>query len=151
MNISTAQYPKHGQDLGTAITVALGPATRSSVARLQERTGLSQAELANCALTWYAYLDAQLRAGYSLTLRNEITGKASTLSLSAGRGASAQGSHWLHSLAVTPVRPWLANVTSRGSPPAAAPRGGGTRPTYRDDSRSPVRASTRAARNGGSS
>jgi len=179
MTISTAQYPERASTLGTSITIALGPAAKSSVARLQERTGLSQAELANCALTWYAYFDTQLRAGYRLTLWHESTGKASTLSLTAGPPANGQGTHWLHGWGssgfcfmpapaaqaqahrpgprrsqgpvVTPVRPWLTTVTNRGSPPIAAPRGGGHRPQCRGVTRSPVRKATRAAGNGGPS
>jgi hypothetical protein len=180
MAIGTAKYPEQGLALGRSINVALGPATRSSVARLQEHTGLSEAELANCALTWYAYLDARLRAGYSLTLWNESTGKASTLSLTVGAPASDHGSRRLggwkrygsfvalgpaaqtrtHSLglgqfqgqAVLTVRPWLVSVTSRGSPPIPRPPPGrGRGPSALVSEDHRSGRVTRATRNGGSS
>src|SRR5260370_21856570 len=74
------------------ITVALDSAARNSLGRLQENTGLSKTELATCALTWYAYFDTQLRAGYNLTLWNAREGKAYTLSLPAGSPEVAQDS-----------------------------------------------------------
>ncbi len=74
------------------ITVALDSAARNSLGRLQENTGLSKTELATCALTWYAYFDTQLRAGYNLTLWNAREGKAYTLSLPAGSPEVAKDS-----------------------------------------------------------
>lgn len=179
MTISTAHYPEQELTGGRSITPALGPAARSNVGPLEERVGLSQAQLANCALSSYAYFGTQLRSGYSLTLWNERGGKASTVSVTAGPRASGESSRWLHSggshgfclmpvpatqaqadrpgpgqfqgPVVTPVRPWLTAVTSRGSPRIAAPHGGGHRPTCRCATRPPLRKATRATGNGGSS
>lgn len=178
MTISTAHYREQELTGGRSITPARGPATGRSVARLEKRVGLSQIQLANCGLTWYAYFNTQLRAGYSLTFWNE-RGKASTVSLTAGSPANVESTRWLQGgerpgfclmpvpaaqaqadrpgpgqfqgPVVTPVRPWLTTVTSRGSPPIAAPRGGGHRSTCRCDTRLQLRKATRAAGNGGSS
>jgi hypothetical protein len=150
MTISTAQRVQQAQTPGTSINVALIPAARSGLGRLQEHTGLSQADLANCAITWYAYFDTQLRAGYSLTLWDGETGKAYTLSLRCRPPASQvarpsveqafRPSYGLPPSPVsTPAQPWLAAVSSRGSPSAAARRGPaepacpcGTRPQARN-------------------
>lgn len=178
MTISTAHYREQELTAGRSITSARGPVTGSSVARLEERMGLSQTQLANCALTWYAYFDTQLGAGYSLTFWNE-RGKASLVSLTAGPPANVESTRRLHGgespgfclmpvpaaraqadrpgpgqfqgPVVTPIRPWLTAVTSRGSPSIAAPLGGGHRPTCRYVTRPLLRKATRAAGNGGSS
>lgn len=81
MTIGTAPFVTQAPP--GSITVALLPAARSGLGRLQEHSGLSRADLANCAITWYAYFDTQLRAGDNLTLWNEQTGKAYTLSASS--------------------------------------------------------------------
>ena len=129
MTISTAQRTAATHP-DRSITIALAPAARSGLGQLQEHTGLSQADLANCAITWYAYFDTQLRAGYNLTLWNDRPENAYTLSLSAGGPAQA-----LHLRRVTsPAQPWLAVATSRGSP-SAAPRGGGAQQVCRSVAR----------------
>lgn len=178
MSISTARSREQELTAGRSITPARGPATGSSVARLEERMGLSQTQPANCALTWYAYFDTQLRARYSLTFWNE-RGKASPVSLTAGPPANVEstrrahggespgfclmpapaaqaqadhpGSGQFQGPVVTPIRPWLTAVTSRGSPSIAAPLGGGHRSTCRYVTRPLLRKATRAAGNGGSS
>jgi hypothetical protein len=94
MIIGTPQRVPQAQAPGRFITVALLPATRSCLGWLQEHTGLSQADLANCAITWYAQLDTQLRAGYSLTLRNSETGKAYTLGPPGGSPTPAHDARW---------------------------------------------------------
>ena len=66
MAISTAEH----------VTVALIPAARDDLRQLEERTNMSKTDLANCAITWYAFIDAQLRAGHDLIVRNNKTGKA---------------------------------------------------------------------------
>lgn len=90
MTTSTAQHIERAQTPGIPSTVALGSAARNSLERLQENTGLSKTELATCALTWYAYFDTQLRAGYNLTLWNAKAGKAYTMSLPAGSSEAAK-------------------------------------------------------------
>jgi hypothetical protein len=89
MTISTAQSVTRTQTLGRSITVARIPAASSGRARPEEHTGLSQADLANRAITWYAHFGSQLRAGYQLTLRSGETGKAHTLLPPTGSPAAA--------------------------------------------------------------
>jgi hypothetical protein len=88
----------HTQTSEGFVTVALAPSARHSLGCLQQRTGQSQADLATCAITWYAYLDNQLRAGYNLTLWSDDAGKAYTLSLSVGSPAVLRGVPWLPGL-----------------------------------------------------
>jgi hypothetical protein len=151
-----------------SITVALLPAARDGLGRLQQRTGQPRADLTNCAITWYAYLDTQLRAGYHLTLWNDETGKAYTLSLSAGSPTPPQGAfnpsgpaavraaRRVHrGLPPSPTAPaarlWLTVATSRGSPAAAAPRSGAAQPLCCPATRIPARKQAAAIKNGGSS
>lgn len=61
---------------GEHITVALIPAARNELRQLQERTNLSTTDVTNRAITSYVFLDAQLRAGHDLIIRNTKTGKA---------------------------------------------------------------------------
>jgi hypothetical protein len=94
MTVSTDQPASRAHALvPPSVTVTLDRPASTSLKRLQEHTHLSPSELANCALTWYAYVDAQLRAGYSLTLWNTEAGKAYTLSLSANSPALPGGRH----------------------------------------------------------
>jgi len=94
MTISPAQRDARGQTPGEHITIALAPAARSQLWRLQERTGLPTTHLANCAITWYAYFDAQLRAGHDLIVWNGRAGKGHILSLAAGTPAVARDVRW---------------------------------------------------------
>jgi transcriptional regulator with XRE-family HTH domain len=57
------------------ITVALIPVVADGLRRLQERTNLSRTDLANRAITSYEFLDAQLRAGHELIVRDARTGE----------------------------------------------------------------------------
>jgi hypothetical protein len=57
------------------ITVALIQDVSASLAALQERTSLSKTDLANRAITLYEFVDAQLRAGHDLILRDKKTGE----------------------------------------------------------------------------
>jgi hypothetical protein len=146
MTISRAQQTELAPAPSARMTVALDAPARNCLGRLQEHTAQSQADLANCALTWYEFFDTQLRAGYNLTLWN-AEGKAYTLSLSAppretdsGRPvgqlcfkanplswAGAPGPHHRPlDPTFTPAKPWLASTSSRGSP-STAPRQGGAR------------------------
>jgi hypothetical protein len=57
------------------ITVALIPKAGSDLQRLQERTDLSKTDIANRAITLYEFVDAQLRAGRDLMVRDPATGE----------------------------------------------------------------------------
>ncbi|HEY4853506.1 MAG TPA: hypothetical protein VII22_22185 [Streptosporangiaceae bacterium] len=95
MATSPAPRVARSQIPGTQLTIALAPAARNSLGRLQEHSSLSPADLTNCAITWYAYLDTQLRAGYDLIIRNSQTGKAHIVSFSAD--APARDVRWASS------------------------------------------------------
>lgn len=58
----------------TRITVALIPRVTVDLQRLQERTNLSKTDLANRAITLYEFIDAQIRAGRDLLVRDAQTG-----------------------------------------------------------------------------
>jgi len=61
--------------LGGRITVALIPVAADNLRRLQERTKLSQTDIANRAITSYEFLDSQLRGGCELLVRDRRTGE----------------------------------------------------------------------------
>ena len=58
-----------------SITVTLIPKAEDELRRLQERTNLSATDLANRAITSYEFLDAQMRAGHHLIVRDCRTGE----------------------------------------------------------------------------
>jgi len=57
------------------IAIALIPQARADLQRLQARTNLSQADIANRAITLYEFIDAQLSAGRELLIRDADTGE----------------------------------------------------------------------------
>jgi hypothetical protein len=61
--------------LGERVKVALIPAAQRDLRRLQELTKLSKTDLANRAITTYEFLDAHLRAGHELVIRDKRTGE----------------------------------------------------------------------------
>jgi len=61
------------------ITVALIPKVADELLRLHERTNLSKTDITNRAITLYEFIDAQVRAGSQLLIRNERTGEVQTL------------------------------------------------------------------------
>jgi hypothetical protein len=58
-----------------SITVTLIPKAEDDLRRLQKRTNLSKTDLANRAITSYEFLDAQMRAGHDLIVRDNRTGE----------------------------------------------------------------------------
>jgi hypothetical protein len=60
---------------GDRITVALVPKVADELQRLQQRTSLSKTDLANRAITSYAFLDAHINAGHDLMVRDPRTGE----------------------------------------------------------------------------
>jgi hypothetical protein len=75
MTASPARHITRPKAPGERITVALIPAAENDLRQLQERTNLSRTDLANRAITSYQFLDAQLRAGHDLIVRNNRTGE----------------------------------------------------------------------------
>jgi hypothetical protein len=61
---------------GERITVALIPAAAGNLRRLQERTNMSKTDIANRAITTYAFFDAQLQSGHDLIVRDPQTGES---------------------------------------------------------------------------
>jgi hypothetical protein len=70
-----AKHFMRPQALGGRITVALIPAAEDHLRQLQERTNMSRTDLVNRAITSHEFLDAQLRAGRDLMVRDNRTGE----------------------------------------------------------------------------
>jgi hypothetical protein len=63
------------------ITVALIPKAGEDLQRLQDRTGLSKTDIANRAITLYEFIDAQMRAGRDVLIRDNETGETQVVRL----------------------------------------------------------------------
>lgn len=70
-----------GKDAAERITVALIPQAVEDLQKLQERTSLSKTDLANRAISLYEFIDAQLRAGRDLLIRDNATGETQLVRL----------------------------------------------------------------------
>ena len=57
------------------ITVALIPKAGEDLQRLQERTSLSKTDITNRAISLYEFIDAQMRAGRDVLIRDSKTGE----------------------------------------------------------------------------
>jgi hypothetical protein len=57
------------------ITVLLIPSAATGLWRLRARTNLSKTDIANRAIQSYEFLDAQMRSGNDLIVRNRRTGR----------------------------------------------------------------------------
>lgn len=69
------------QQVAERITVALIPKAGDDLQRLQDRTSLSKTDIANRAITLYEFIDAQLRAGRDVLIRDNDTGETQTVRL----------------------------------------------------------------------
>ena len=63
------------------ITVALIPKAGDDLQLLQDRTSLSKTDIANRAITLYEFIDAQLRAGRDVLIRDNSTGETQIVRL----------------------------------------------------------------------
>ena len=63
------------------ITVALIPQAGEGLQQLQDRTGLSKTDITNRAITLYEFIDAQLRAGRDVLIRDNDTRENQTVRL----------------------------------------------------------------------
>jgi hypothetical protein len=63
------------------ITVALIAKAGADLQRLQDRTGLSKTDIVNRAITLYEFIDAQMRAGHEVLLRDQDTGETQRIML----------------------------------------------------------------------
>src|SRR5215472_11469372 len=63
------------------ITVALIPKASEDLQRLQDRTSLSKTDIANRAITLYEFIDAQMRAGRDILIRDNEAGETQVVRL----------------------------------------------------------------------
>jgi hypothetical protein len=56
------------------ITISLIPKAVQDLQRLQDRTSLSKTDITNRAITLYEFIDAQIRSGHDLLIRDNDTG-----------------------------------------------------------------------------
>lgn len=63
------------------ITVALIPKAAGDLARLQGRTNLSKTDAINRAISLYEFIEAQIRAGRDLLVRDQATGETQLVRL----------------------------------------------------------------------
>ena len=63
------------------ITVALIPKAASDLQSLQERSGLSKTDLVNRAIALYEFIDAQLREGKEVLIRDTAKGETQRVHL----------------------------------------------------------------------
>lgn len=63
------------------ITVALIPKAGEDLQRLQDRTSLSKTDITNRAITLYEFIDAQLREGRDVLIRDNKTGETQLVRL----------------------------------------------------------------------
>jgi hypothetical protein len=75
MIASLARHIGWPRALGEHITVALIPPVADQLRCLQKNTQLSATDLTNRAITSYAFLDEQMRAGNDLMVRDNWTGE----------------------------------------------------------------------------
>jgi hypothetical protein len=61
------------------ITVALIPKAEDDLRRLQDTTGLSKTDIVNRAISLYEFINAQLRGGQELLIRDSSTGQTQTV------------------------------------------------------------------------
>ena len=63
------------------ITIALVAKAAADLTRLQSATGMSKTDVVNRAISLYEFVDAQLRAGRDLIVRDPETGEAQLVKL----------------------------------------------------------------------
>ena len=71
-----AAPPAAGQIATERITVALIPRASAGLAALQDSTGLGKTDIVNRAISLYEFIEAQIRAGRDLIVRDRETGEA---------------------------------------------------------------------------
>lgn len=75
VNAANPRISAQGAPAQDRITVALIPKAAAGLAALQERASLSKTDVVNRALTLYEFVDAQLRDGHDLIVRDRETGE----------------------------------------------------------------------------
>ena len=74
-NPVTKDAVRQQQQQPDRITVALIPQSTKDLQALQDRTSLSKTDIVNRAITLYEFIDAQLRGGHDLIVRDKKTGE----------------------------------------------------------------------------
>jgi hypothetical protein len=69
------------QEVAERITVALVRQAADGLQQLRNRTNLSKTDITNRALTLYEFIDAQLRAGREVLIRDNQTGETQVVRL----------------------------------------------------------------------
>jgi hypothetical protein len=69
------------QEVAERITVALVRQAAEGLQQLRNRTNLSKTDITNRALTLYEFIDAQLRAGREVLIRDNQTGETQVVRL----------------------------------------------------------------------
>ncbi len=69
------------QQAAERITVALVPKAGEDLQRLVDRTSLSKTDITNRAITLYEFIDAQLRAGRDVLIRDNERGETQIVRL----------------------------------------------------------------------
>ncbi|HTX85975.1 MAG TPA: hypothetical protein VME44_27635 [Streptosporangiaceae bacterium] len=75
MTASLAPGVKWQQAAGDRITVTLIPTVQADLQRLHERTKLSKTDIANRAITSYAFFEDLLDTGHDVIVRDPRTGE----------------------------------------------------------------------------
>lgn len=85
MTASTDSTPR-GEDVARSqpterITVALIPKAGQDLQLLQDRTSLSKTDITNRAITLYEFIDAQIRVGRDVLIKDGKTGETQVIRL----------------------------------------------------------------------
>jgi hypothetical protein len=72
-NVTDEDFASHM--LAEHLNVILIPKAQGDLQKLRDRTELSRTDIANRAITLYEFVDAQLRAGNELLIRDRETGE----------------------------------------------------------------------------
>lgn len=80
-NPPTGEGVARPQPATERITVALIPKAGEDLQRLQERTALSKTDITNRAITLYEFIDAQIRAGRDVLIKDSETGETQLVRL----------------------------------------------------------------------
>src|SRR5262249_21784723 len=92
MSVSTASTTTDSTTkVAERVTVALIPKVAAELQRLQDRTSLSKTDLANRAITLYEFMDAQMREGRDLLIRDKETGETQGVSTWGCHGSGGSG------------------------------------------------------------
>lgn len=70
--VARPEQPPSSSSSPERITVALIPKAAADLQRLQERSGLSKTDITNRAISLYEFIDAQIRDGKEVLIRDPV-------------------------------------------------------------------------------